>query len=148
MATDPSEHSKIILAAIIPGRRDLLDQAIRQLVAEHFTEQTHTAMFQMLVRYIEVAGAVLPRKALSDILLSRNLDPARVMLYEELYDSFAAQQVADSDFLWSLQQVREMAAERATAEALTVGMEVLRHGTKETKGIISQGHQDARGAVL
>jgi replicative DNA helicase len=141
------DHSLVVLSAIVPGRQDLLDKALRKLLPEHFPDPSHRAMFQLLERYSEVTGTVMPRAALADILRS-NTDASRVMVYEELYDTLAQAQVQESDFTWSLDMLRDLEAERATAAALTEGMEVLRTGAKAPRGEFRKGHQDARTVVL
>jgi replicative DNA helicase len=146
--TTAAEHCKIVLAAIIPDRRDLLDVALRHLTPEHFPDVTARALFVMLERYAAVTGAILSRPALTDILASARADAGRVALYEETYDQLAGYPADEAAFRWSLEQIRELAADRATGEALTAAMEILTRGTQDERGQQLRGHTDARQHVL
>lgn len=99
-------------------------------------------------RYLETAGSVLTREALSDILAAKNVDAGRVALYLETYDALASAKVDDHEFRWSVEQLKELAAERQTAEAITSGMEILNRGGKGPKGEDLVGHKDARTVIL
>lgn len=146
MAQTANDHCRKVLAAIIPKRRDLLDTALKHLTIEHFPDATLRNVYVMLTRYADVTGAVISRAALSDLLKDR--DEGTVLLYEETYDQLAANEVDESEFRWSLQQVRELAAERATLDSLQNGMEILSRGLTEDKGREWKGHQDARAYVM
>jgi replicative DNA helicase len=139
------DHCRTILAAIIPSRRDLLDRALRHLVPTHFPDPTLRNLFVMLERYADSTGAILTSPALQDLL--RGYDAGRAMLYGETFLELEGMKVQDSDFLWSLQQVREMSAERSTMEALTTGMQIVHTGISEGHKEL-KGHSDARTHIL
>lgn len=141
-----TDHAKVILAAIIPNRADLLDRALRDLTAEQIPSRVHANLFSLLERYTEKTGAVLTRTALADLFKDR--DAGTVAAYQETYDELAVRSVSDADFIWSLDQVRQLAAERATTEALTEGMEILNRGVETDKGEELRGHADARTHVI
>lgn len=146
MAT-ASEHGKIVLSAIIPGRRDLLERALHLLTPEHFQERVQSRMFAWLQRYSDfTAGAVLPRKYLDDTLRDR-ADPGQLQLFLESYDLYSESTVDDAEFAWSVQQLREIASEKATGEAITEAMEVLRNGVQDGREFY-KGHEDARARLL
>jgi replicative DNA helicase len=142
-----TEHAEKLLAAIIPDRRDLLDRALRHLDTDHFVDPVHRSMFQLLERYAEVTGAILPRGALDDLLRRGRADAGKLAQFLEVYDLLAGMSADESDFRWSLDQLRELSAERSTREALTHGMEVLTRGVDE-KGELFRGHVEARTRVL
>jgi replicative DNA helicase len=148
MARTASEHTQVVLSAIIPDRRDLLDKAMKHLTPDHFPDQMHKNIFLMLENYVNVTGAVLTRAALSDILTRGGIDAGKAAFYEETYDALVVQAASEEDFHWSLDQVRELAAERATGEVLTTSMQVLSQGFTDPKGRVYQGHQDARSLAL
>lgn len=135
-----------MLAGIIPGRKDRLDQALRQLTPEHFPELVQSNLFTMLQRYAEKSGAVLPEKYLDDLL--RKADPAQALLYRETYQLLSETNVPDDEFLWSIDQLRELAAEKATAEVITEAMDVLKNGKTTSTGELLKGHEDARRHIL
>lgn len=147
-ALSASEHCRVVLSAIIPDRRDLLDKALRHLSPAHFPDPTLRNVFVMTERYCDVTGAVMTRGALSDIISKGGADAGRVMLYEETYDALAEAHPTEADFRWSLEQVRDLAAEQATSSALTSSLDVLHRGVKDTKGREWRGHADARTFVL
>lgn len=142
-----SEHAQTVLAAVLAGRRDLLEKATRQLTSAHFPERVQSNLFTMLQRYSDyTSGAVMPLKYLDDNLRGR-AEPGQLQLYLETYQSLASLHVDDSEFAWSVQQLRELAAEKATGEAITEAMEILRSG-KQFGPDTLRGHQDARGRLL
>ncbi len=143
-----TEHAEKLLAAIIPDRRDLLDRALRHLTTEHFTDPVHRNLFVLLERYAEVTGAIITRDALIDQLANTRADPGKVAQYGETYDLLATLPSDEADFRWSLTQLRDLAADRATRDALTKGMEILTRGVDTDKGETLRGHVEARTSVL
>lgn len=148
MARTTLDHSKTLLGAILPDRADLLDRAMTQLTEVHFTDAQFKTLFLLLERYRETTGFVLTREALTDILAAKKVDAGRMALYVETYDALAASKVQEHEFFWAIEQLRELAAERQTAEAITSGMEILNRGGKGPKGEDLLGHKDARTAIL
>jgi replicative DNA helicase len=152
MAT-ASDHGRIVLSAILPagpdlpGRRDLLEKASRQLNPDHFAERVQARLFAMMLRYSDyTSGGVLPLKYLDDQIRDR-LDPAQAALFTETYELYAESSVDDGEFAWSVQQLRELASEKATGEALTEAMEILRNGKQDGQETL-RGHEDAREYLL
>ncbi len=143
-----SDHAATILSAIIPNRRDLLDLALRHLTPEHFPDMVLRNTFIMLERYSEVTGAIMTRDALADQLGAARADPGKVALYLETYDLLHHTATDEAAFRWSLTQIRELAADRATGEALTQAMEILTRGAQDERGQDLKGHADARTHVL
>ena len=148
MARTTLEHSKIVLGAILPDRADLLDRAMTQLTDTHFTDAQYKTLFLLLERYRERTGYVLTRDALGDILSTQKVDAGRMALYLETYDALQSAKIPEHEFYWSIEQLKELAAERKTAEAITTGMEILNRGGKGPKGEDLIGHKDARTAIL
>ena len=109
---DAIDHGKTVLGAILAGRPDLLSMAQRHLRPEHFTDSVQAALFSFCERYADQAGGVLPRAALADIL--RSQAPGTVLKYEEYYDLLTASVPDDAEFKWSVQQLRELYADRRT----------------------------------
>lgn len=143
-----TDHAEKLLAAIIPDRRDLLDRALRHLTGDHFTDPVHRNLFALLERYAEVTGAILTRGALIDLLGRTRADAGKIAQYTETYDLLAGTVADEPQFRWSLEQLRDLAAERATRESLTRGMEILTRGVDGEKGEILRGHVEARTHVL
>lgn len=141
------EHAERVLSAIIPERKDLLETALQKLTSEVFVEKLHLNLFLLLERYSDVAGGVLSRSALEDMLAS-NTDPGRAELYMETYDLLAGTPVDDMDFHWSVEQLKELAAERATKDVIADGMEIVKTGKDVGRGTVLQGHEEARNYVL
>lgn len=143
-----SEHGRTVLAAIIPDRGDLLEKALRHLAPEHFLDPICRNLWIMLERYYGATGKVLRRPALDDLLAQTRADPGKIALHLETYDLLAAGVADEADFTWSLTQVRELAADRATGEALTQAMEILTRGAQDERGETVRGHADARQHLL
>lgn len=146
MSLSAYDHCRIVLAGILPQRLDLWEQADRHLVAEHFGDAQLRTLWLMVAGYHEQTGAILSRNAVADIM--RQHDAGSVALYEEMWDACAQREVTDAEFAWSLTQVRDLAAHRATATALTQAMEILTQGTTNEDGETRRGHVEARTHVL
>lgn len=138
---DAREHGAFVLGAIIPDRSDLLVSAVRVLTPEHFIDSSQSMLFSLMQRYYDRTGGVLSEGALED--LSRKIDPGRAQVYKETYLTFLETSVSDEQFSWSLEQLRELLAERETADAITTSMEILRKG-QEVEGETLRGSDDAR----
>lgn len=121
----------------------MLNKSLIHLSPEHFVEPTLRNTYVMLTRYADATGGVCTRAALGDLL--RSQDAGRQALYLEMYDSLAATDATDAEFLWSLLQIRELTAERQTRAAIATGLEIDRDGWKDprTKQDL-RGHLDAR----
>ena len=145
----PAEHAQVVLSAIIPDRRDLLERAITFLTPEHFPEPPQANLFRFLQHYSDrTGGAVIPLKYLSDNLrASDKVDAGKALQYEEMWELAAAQTPGDDEFAWSMEQLRDLAAKQATGEALTESMEILRNGKQEGAEFL-QGHEAARQRLL
>lgn len=148
MSPTASDHARRVLAAVLPARRDLLEVALRRLQPAHFPDLTLANVFTMLQRYLEVTGGVLTESALSDILGSSGADPGKVLQYIETFRALVLHQVSEPDFLWSVEQLLELSAQRATTEAVMQGMEILTKGAEDEKGNRLFGHEDARAHVI
>lgn len=138
-----NDHCRIVLGAISHSRVDLLHKALLHLTPDHFVEPTLRNIYVMLQRYADHTGHVFTRASLADML--RNQDAGRVTLYQETYDSLLALTPTDSEFAWSLHMIRDLAAERATSEAITIGTEIATKGWKDEKSRLEyKGHEEAR----
>lgn len=135
------------MSVILRGRKDLLQVALRHLQPEHFTDTVQRSLFIFCQNYLDQAGGILTRKALDDALRALNQPPGTVLQYEEYYDYLLAQDAHEGDFRWSLAQLRELAAEKMTGEALTQAMTILKQGATIRRTQL-QGHKDARSWLM
>src|SRR4051812_44236805 len=125
MMATATEHCRNVLAAIIPGRRDLLERAQRHLTTNHFPDRALATLFTILERYADITGGfIATREAIADNLQRFRVDAGTIAAYVETYDLLHSMQVDEAGFLWSLDQVRDLAADRATKEALNESMEI------------------------
>src|SRR6266568_2871652 len=135
--TSTKEHARKVLSGILPERRDLLERAITQLNEEHFSEDTkiYGNLFLMLRICYEKTHAVASRQMISDILShAPNLERKRAIAYEEEFDLLCSLETGEADFLWSVDQLQESVAEKATLEAFTEGMLIANHGKLDEQG--------------
>jgi replicative DNA helicase len=139
------EHAVVVLSAVLPARRDLLDKMLRSLTPAHFEDKVHETFFRILERYYGLTGGVLTKSALEDSL--RNKDLGQQQLYSETYEYFETNSVGDDEFVWSVDQLRELATEREVGAALTEAMEILRVGVESRDGEMRRGQQAARDAL-
>lgn len=137
-----------MLAAIIPDQPDRLDRALRDLTPEQIPDRLLANILRMLERYSEVASAIMTRDAMTDMLTGAKVDPGSIAAYQEIYDELHDLPADEAKFRWALDQIREMAADRATQEALTQGMEIVTRGLQDEKGETLKGHHDARAHIL
>lgn len=149
-----AEHARTLFSAIVPDRKDLLETALTQLSAEHFPsdgndDKTWLNMFKIFSWYYNIAGDVLTKKAVTDALTRLSSDDmGKVRLYETVYDSLEASKASESDFRWSLEQLKELYATRATKVALVEAMQVLSSGIEGPQGAEIKGHAACRDRVL
>jgi replicative DNA helicase len=141
---DSVTHGKVVLSAVTGGGGSVkaLDYAAARVGGEHFTDPVQRSLFTLLTRYADQTGGILSRPALEDLLRGRR--PGTVQMYEEAYDAVAATVPALHEFRHSVDQLRELAAERATGEALATAMQILRDEVKTEDGRELSGHGDAR----
>lgn len=143
---DAVEHGKTVLASVIAYQsRKALDLMLRRLQPMHFTDPVQRNLYVMCERYLDQAGGVLTRAALADIM--RTQPPGTAQMYQSYYDLLLIQRPQPSEFKWSVEQLRDLAAERMTGEALGQAMEVLTRGAKDGNRDI-RGHADARSWLL
>jgi replicative DNA helicase len=138
-----TEHAATVLSAILPLRGDLLDRAATQLTDEHFPDKVQKTLWSIIIRYKEFTGGVIQSKNLEDLLKGRS-DAGTIQLYTETYETYASTNVPEDEFTWSVYQLRELAAERASREVLTTAMEILTQGKQIDTGEVLKGHQEAR----
>lgn len=148
MAPSAKDHCEVVLAAIIPDRRDLLDKAMLRLSETHFPDLTYKNIFTMIRRVYEVNGSVMTAMALQDLLRKSKADPGKAAAYLETYRLLSERHVDDADFRWSMHELQELAAGRATQEAMVQAMEILTKGATGEKGEELYGAQDARTHIL
>ncbi|WNN95028.1 DnaB-like dsDNA helicase [Microbacterium phage Magritte] len=145
----PAEHALNVLGAILPANRKRLEKANSLLSPAHFVEKSSSTLFAFLIRYADqTSGAVMPKKFLEDMLRERGVVAGVKEQLQELYDACAEMDVDDAEFIWSVHQLRDVAAEKATGEALTTAMQILREGVEIQPGQIEKGHEASRLAVM
>lgn len=148
---DALDHGKTVLGTVLGLRsRAALDEALRHLTAAHFTDTVQRALWTMCERYLDMTGGVLTRSAVEDGL--RDAAPGTSLMYCTYFDTLLDFSVSPdrsglAEFRWSVQQLRELAAERMTGETLTMAMEILQRGVRDGRKEW-QGHSDARQWLL
>jgi replicative DNA helicase len=145
---DAVAHGRTVLSAIVAGQGSVkaLDYAVARLQPHHFTDPVQQILFQLLVRYADQAGGIMTREALGDLL--RDKKPGTELMYGEAYDALAAAMPELHAFRHSVIQLRDLAAERATGEALATGKLILQQAVRLDDGQEVHGHADARAYVM
>lgn len=141
------DHAQHVLSAILPSDKDALLYATTRLSREHFGNPTQSIIFQMIERYFEQTGGVLPRAALMDLLQRSKMDSGKILLYAEVYDVAAATPVSDHEFRFSVDAMLQLYEEHQTGQVITTAYEIL--GSKDgvtEKGSDTplKGHRDAQ----
>lgn len=144
---DAVAHGRVVLGAITAAGGSVLalDYTAARVGGEHFTDPVQRVLFTLLERYASQTGGIMSAAALSDLL--RGKQPGTVLMYEEAYAAVAARPVELHAFRHSVAQLRELAAERATAETLAAGSTILLKGLQTGDGREWHGHADAREYV-
>lgn len=150
---DAVAHGRTVLATIVAGGGSVraLDYACERLVMPElfFADTVQLKLFLLLERYRRQAGGIMSREVLSDLLRGRK--PGTVQLFEEAYDGFAETLPEEHAFRHSVDQLRELAADRATGEAFAVGRQILVASEAEPvtleDGRRLWGHLEARAYV-
>jgi replicative DNA helicase len=147
---DAVDHGKAVLSCILPrngdnGRKELLEIALRQLSPDHFADPQQRVVFTMAERFLESTGLVLPVHAVADFL--RQQPPGTALQYQEYYQALVAFAASPEMFTHHVEQLRELAAQRMTGQALSGGMEILQRGAEQDREWV-QGHGAAREHVL
>lgn len=140
--TTASQHAKNLLAAIIPGRADLLDRALRDLTPEQIPDITLANLFRLLERFYEKTEGVINRQQLVDAMADR--DAGTIAAYREVFDELHEMPCDEVAFRWAIDQIRDLAADRATKEALAQGMGIITQGLDGEDGTRLHGHAAAR----
>lgn len=139
-----TDHEEVVLAAIVrSARRDLLMVALQHLEPDHFRRDLSRTLYSVLEQYYNIAGAIIPRHTLTDLMTKRQVDTAKIILFEEFYDRLAGMEIPDHEFRYSIEALKDIRAEQLTGEAITTSMEVLERGI-EKDGLEIKGHRAAR----
>lgn len=137
-----------MLAGIVcgDGSRRALDYALRRLAPAHFTDPVAAKLFELAEVFLDGVGGVLTRPVLTDMLHDK--PPGTALLYQEYFDSLIAAYPADLP-AWkhSVNQLRVLAEERQTGEALSQSMTILTTGAMEGKRTL-KGAADARSWAI
>lgn len=138
------DHARILLAAVLPNRKDRLSRALSQSLEEdHFRDTTTRNLWKILVRYFDMTGDVIPLRTMSDLLSRSGQDAAKALAYEALYEELAERTVEDHSFIYSIEALKDERAESLTGEAITTSLEILQRGV-EIDRVEYVGHQAAR----
>lgn len=141
-------HERLVLSGILPNRKDNLLYLMLHLERDHFREQVHKNLFVMIERYYDVAGGVLTRDALTDIMQRSGAgEAATVLMYEQAYDEISNLEIADHEFRYSVDALKELRAHQLTGEAFALGFEILERGAEVGRETL-QGAKEARTYVI
>src|ERR1700749_3626604 len=122
------DHSKNVLAAILPSRKYRIDHVLLHLTPEHF-ESPYKTIFTMLEKYFQVAKGILTRQGVNDLLVRSGVtDVGVISTYLEHFDSLSDQEVSEQDFLWSVDELKELLAKSKTEKVILEGYEILKNG--------------------
>jgi replicative DNA helicase len=146
--TTANQHARHLLAAIIPGRTDLLDRALRDLTPEQIPDLILSNLFRLLERFYEKTEGIMSRRQLTDLLNGARYDPGTIAAYQENYDELYDLPCDEVAYRWAIDQIRDLAANRSTKETLTQAMAIITQGLDGEDGVQLRGHVDARTHVM
>lgn len=138
-----TDNGRVVLAGVLPNRRDLWFQVQHHLEPEHFGDADQRAMYKLIERYYDLAGDIMPASVLTDLLHNAGIDESKQLIYEQLYADLASYQPADHEFRYAIHALKDMRARHRTGEAITTAFEILERGV-DLKDRAHKGHEDAR----
>ena len=140
------DHARIVLAGVLPNNIERLYHAQSHIDEGHISGTELKILFMLCCRYVERIGHFPSVESLVD-LLGSEYDSGKVLHYKTLYESLVEQDVGEGDFKWSVQQLREIRAERETAEILATALNIARDSVQVDKTVLS-GHLEARSYAM
>jgi replicative DNA helicase len=147
---DSTGHGEVVLRGILAGGGSAaaLDYAQLHLREEHFEDTRQRSLFTLCVRYMRQTRGILTRDALDD-LLRRHRPGSRLSLIT-YYDVLARARPKGHEFKHSVDQLRELAAERATKDAYATALGIITSpdGWEDENGAVLKGDEDSRAWLL
>jgi replicative DNA helicase len=137
------DHAKMVLAGVIPERKDNLLYMLQHLQHEHFRQASFKTVFKAIDNYYDRTAGIIPKHVFTDWLERSHVEPARVLQYEELYADIESYEISDHEFRYAVEGLKDVRAKQLTGEAITTAFEVLERGA-EVEGVLEEGHQKAR----
>lgn len=134
-----ANYETLVLAGILPDNLNHLIDALQNLTEDHFVDSTNKIFWQLIDRYYTTASGVLPLEFLSDLLDRKKVDPGKVIYLEEAFATLTKQEVAEHEFLFALDALKQSRKRQLTGEAIATGFEILERGAYIEK-------QDLKGA--
>lgn len=144
------KSEEIVIAAILPERVDLLNYCMLRLQPRHFLDENLRSIFEILRRYHDITGAVLPVHMLEKVLQASKWEAARILAVEQTFKELVGVQMGAPEARWAVEQLKQDAAHRDTDAALAEAKEILDVGWShkfKTNGETLKGHEDARAYV-
>lgn len=142
-----NDFAAVVLAGILPDRKDRLLVARQGLEVDHFTSTTERRMWALLEKYYDTAGDVLPQKYLEFLLDRRGVEPTARLAYEQSYIQSAETPCSDSEFRFAIESLKDLRGDQMAGEALATGMAIMQSPTeiKDERGVARtySGWEDA-----
>lgn len=138
-----SDLGSSVLSRIFPSNREALTHARERLTPEHFSDGIEKVFFSLLDNYADRYNDVLPGDYLKDLLERRKIEPGKVVLYTEVYDTYCKRQVSESAFRYAVDGLLDDLAQKKTGAAFAVGYDILEKGAV-VDGETLKGHEAAR----
>lgn len=138
-----TDFGSTVFSYVLPHNREALDYALERLTIDHFRDGIQKTFWTVLADFGERYSDVFPAEHLTELLERHGVDRAKVLLFREVYDSFAATSPAESAFRFAVDGLRDAFDTRATGEVITTTYDILESGV-EIDGELLKGHQAAR----
>jgi replicative DNA helicase len=137
------DHAQIILSGILPTDKDRLLLATANLEAEHFKSPAQRTLFQFLEKYFEQTGGILTRDVMLDLLSRTKIEPAKFILFEEIYDRASGLPVTEHEFKYAIDALKKDLEKIKLGQALNDTYDILEKGV-EKNGFIISGPDEAK----
>lgn len=140
-------YAEQTLGGVFPQRKDRMEVLIRVLREEHWPPELQKT-FEMLRGYYVLTQGVPTPADWSNLLNRGGMEPATKEGYLRIYKKlFELPELADHEWKYALEVMREDRSKQLMLEALTESVRVLTEGITDRRGDREYGYDDARLAL-
>jgi replicative DNA helicase len=142
-----STYAEQTLGGVFPQRKDRLEILVRVLREDHWPPELQKT-FELLRRYYVLTQGVPKPEDWKNMLDRAGMEPATaegfLRVYKKLYD---LEELADHEWRYALEVMREDRAKQLMLEALTDSVRVLTEGVTDRRGNRTYGYDEARNLL-
>lgn len=140
-------YAEQTLGGVFPGRMDRMELLVRTLREDHWPPELQKT-FELLRRYYVMTQGVPTPADWKSMLDRSGMEPATAEGFLRIYKQlFEQPDLADHEWRYALDVMREDRAKQLMLEALTDSVRVLTEGITDRRGERTYGYDDARNLL-